>query len=813
MFTSRTRARSARFGAATIALLAAQTAFAIDRHVPAQYPTIRAAVNAAVDGDQIILANGTYSGPDNREIDFGSKTIVVRSESGVPDRCVIDCQSAGRAFSITGNQTRAAMLSGLTVVNGDAGFLAGGAVYVSSGMTITNCKFMNGRADKSAGVFVSNPDGRFPLIQNCHFSGNRTRGGGAALGFENTGGVITNCVFADNACTEEVGGAVSLRSGWVQNVFLVNCLFLLNSAPHGGAMYLDYAASARNCIAWGNGPEPVVLGFLGGVPVGSIRTSIIEGLPESPDASGNFGSWPRFVASQYGDYHLQATSPAVDRGADAGVATTDIDGYPRIHGGGLDIGPYEFQGDGPVPNDVCASATAVTVGTYHGTTFGASRESVDTCLSNTYGGDVWYRWTATCSAQLQLNTCGSTFDTVVGIYAGSCGSPTLLMCNDDAETACPGDPFTSRLTMPVTNGATYLVRVSGYRYAAGDFSLNIEQSATSCAAPVVITGADTPFSTACENTETLEDCSANSSTPTSWFRYTAPSNGIATFSTCGASFDTLLAGYSGSCGQLVVQACNDDTACPGGDDSSFVSFPVSSGNSYLICVGGFQGASGAGVLHAELSQPIGPLANGGFELGSTGTFPAGSTAIQRWIVSRGSVDCYAGWQNADGQRSIDLQGVNTSGGVQQTVTTVPGTRYRLTFALAGNPGGGPAVKHMAARAGGTIEAFQFDTTGKSNQNMGWVDRSVIFIASGAATELEFYSTDAPSSWGAVVDNVRLTVDGDACPADFNGSGGVNSQDFFDFIAAFFAGDADFNHNGSTTSQDFFDFMAAFFAGC
>jgi len=52
-----------------------------------------------------------------------------------------------------------------------------------------------------------------------------------------------------------------------------------------------------------------------------------------------------------------------------------------------------------------------------------------------------------------------------------------------------------------------------------------------------------------------------------------------------------------------------------------------------------------------------------------------------------------------------------------------------------------------------------------------------------------------------------------CAADWNHSGTVNSQDFFDFIAAFFANNADFNMNGQTTSQDFFDFLAAFFVGC
>jgi hypothetical protein len=50
------------------------------------------------------------------------------------------------------------------------------------------------------------------------------------------------------------------------------------------------------------------------------------------------------------------------------------------------------------------------------------------------------------------------------------------------------------------------------------------------------------------------------------------------------------------------------------------------------------------------------------------------------------------------------------------------------------------------------------------------------------------------------------------PADFNADGVVNSQDFFDFLSAFFGGNADFNGDGVTNSQDFFDFLTVFFAG-
>lgn len=92
--------------------------------VPSQYPTIQAGVNAAANGDTVLVADGTYSGDGNRDIDFHDKNITVKSVSGAA-KTIIDCggfdstDGSGnhRGFYIHSGET-AAVISGFTVKNG-----------------------------------------------------------------------------------------------------------------------------------------------------------------------------------------------------------------------------------------------------------------------------------------------------------------------------------------------------------------------------------------------------------------------------------------------------------------------------------------------------------------------------------------------------------------------------------------------------------------------------------------------------------------------------------------------------------------------
>ncbi|PKO19723.1 hypothetical protein CVU37_01630 [candidate division BRC1 bacterium HGW-BRC1-1] len=74
-----------------------------------------------------------------------------------------------------------------------------------------------------------------------------------------------------------------------------------------------------------------------------------------------------------------------------------------------------------------------------------------------------------------------------------------------------------------------------------------------------------------------------------WWQWTAPGAGQVTFSTCGSSFDTLLAAYTGNTISTLVKVASNNDFC--GTQSS-VSFDVVAGTNYKIAVAGIWPASG-----------------------------------------------------------------------------------------------------------------------------------------------------------------------------------------------------------------------------
>ncbi|MDP1663213.1 MAG: GC-type dockerin domain-anchored protein, partial [Phycisphaerales bacterium] len=124
-------------------------------------------------------------------------------------------------------------------------------------------------------------------------------------------------------------------------------------------------------------------------------------------------------------------------------------------------------------NDTCAGAVTIGDGATAFNTSGALTEATTDAACNffSYNGiakDLWYRYTASCTGNLVVDTCGSTFDTKVAVY-GSCpaGNDTALACDDDAVPACASGTLQSRAMVSVTSGQVYFIRVGGYRTTGG----------------------------------------------------------------------------------------------------------------------------------------------------------------------------------------------------------------------------------------------------------------------------------------------------------------------------------------------------------
>ncbi len=223
--------------ALSLLLLTLSCAHAATLNVPtSQYPTIQAGINAAAPGDTVLVADGTYTGPGNVDLDFGGKNITVTSVNGAA-KTIIDCQGSEnnphRGFYFHNGETAAATISGFTVENGeaapDAQYPGGGVSIINSSPTLTNCAFTG---NQSYAVFVASS----ATITNCTFNGNLSN----VIYVGYSGSVaVANCTFTNNG----FGGIQVYGKAAVANSVFIS--------TYGDAMYVVGTASATGCTFTG----------------------------------------------------------------------------------------------------------------------------------------------------------------------------------------------------------------------------------------------------------------------------------------------------------------------------------------------------------------------------------------------------------------------------------------------------------------------------------------------------------------------------------------------------------------------------------
>jgi hypothetical protein len=180
-----------------------------------------------------------------------------------------------------------------------------------------------------------------------------------------------------------------------------------------------------------------------------------------------------------------------------------------------------------------------------------------------------------------------------------------------------------------------------------------------CANAITIPNGTVFFNTANATTDGPDACLFASQTQITkdiWFRYTSPNcETPVTLSTCGSGFDTKIAVYNNTCPTTAGSqiACNDDsTTCGTGSLQSNLSFTATANTTYLIRVGGYNGASGTGSLsvNGECAPPPPPpppgndLCANAFWIadGSPVTASTGSTATQSAATFSGGIPATCG---------------------------------------------------------------------------------------------------------------------------------------------------------------------------
>ncbi len=202
------------------------------------YPDLSAAFAVAVDGDRIILGNGVHSGAGNNNLDFAGRAISLRSSSGDPTTCIIDCGGVAQSLFLTTPASSRPVIDGITFQNGFEGLTAGGGlVYIDGGSSpiFRDCVFRDTLLPASTqGGAVLIRGASTPRFKDCLFQDNGSELGGALSAVESSTVNLIACEFLSNSSRGN-GGAINSRDSVL--VLQQNILDENDARYRGGAVY------------------------------------------------------------------------------------------------------------------------------------------------------------------------------------------------------------------------------------------------------------------------------------------------------------------------------------------------------------------------------------------------------------------------------------------------------------------------------------------------------------------------------------------------------------------------------------------------
>ncbi len=264
----------------------------------------------------------------------------------------------------------------------------------------------------------------------------------------------------------------------------------------------------------------------------------------------------------------------------------------------------------PAPaNNDCANAQWTAAGvTYTGDTTNATNDGTATCGQAASSPDVWYRYRPVTSGNVDIRTCGSAYDTVLSVHVSCGGAQVTNGCNDDSDTACGNGTLSSRVTVNLTAGVTYWIRVAGFQSATGIYSLLIAGGGGSvpplnddCSQRQGIAGTAS-FSTIGASTDGINTNNCGQVFNDIWYNHPSTCTGTLTVTLNGTGWTPKVSIYSGS--NCTDWASRELVCGFGSNNQTVVTLPVVGGQGYTVRIGGnVAGSVGAGQISFVCVEP------------------------------------------------------------------------------------------------------------------------------------------------------------------------------------------------------------------
>ncbi len=246
------------------------------------FDTIQEAIDLAGPGDTVVVGDGAYTGPGNRDMDFRGKAITVKSQNGALNT-IIDCAGSPAdphyGFLFHSGETNTSVLMGFYFRHGYGDY--GGAIRCtnSSSPKITDCSFLANEALNDGGAIYSSSS--HPVILRCTFKGNIAGSRGGAIGNSNSSPTVDQCHFEQSSATN-YGGAMYISNSGTK---VSHSVFFNNTTDGWGA----------GLIIWGCSPIIENCAFTQNTSSGSIGggMAIMNGSPIVAGTifKGNSATW------------------------------------------------------------------------------------------------------------------------------------------------------------------------------------------------------------------------------------------------------------------------------------------------------------------------------------------------------------------------------------------------------------------------------------------------------------------------------------------------------------------------------------------